>query len=75
MKIDSLDFESIEGYSKLSLIATKVFERVYKLHSASLGKTLKDDYRPVKVKERNTHLEVYFKNGQWLHYLPNGTWY
>ena len=47
----------------------------YKIHNSSIGLDYKEDYTPVKVEENNEQLEVHFKNGVWLHYMPDGTWY
>lgn len=68
-----IDFNKVKGYSKLSKQAKQAFEIIYKKHSQGLDN--KEDWSPVKVIQRDTHLEVHFKNGEWLHYLPNGTWY
>jgi len=75
MNYIEIDFEKVEGYNKLSKPAKQVFERVYKSHNAGQGLDYKKDWLPKEVKERKTHIEVHFVNGEWLHYMPNGTWY
>lgn len=74
MKYIEIDFNTVKGYKKLSDPAKELFESVYKVHNAGQGTDYKEGYRPIKVKERTTHLEVHFANGEWLHYYPNGTW-
>lgn len=52
---------------------------VYASHNRAMGLEKRKDYTLsdiVKVK-RNTKercLEVYYKNGDWWHYFPDGTW-
>lgn len=70
-----IDFEKVKGFSKLSDPAKELFISTYKTHNSGQGTDYKEDWKPVKVKEHKTHLEVHFKNKQWLHYMPNGTWY
>lgn len=70
-----IDFNKVEGFSKLSDRAKEIFKRVYRLHNAQQGSDYKELWIPVKVKERKWYLEVHFKNGGWMHYLPNGIWY
>lgn len=70
-----IDFSKIEGYSRLTDEAKKALENKYKIHNSSIGLDYKEDYTPVKVEENNEQLEVHFKNGVWLHYMPDGTWY
>lgn len=75
MNQGEIDFEKIKGFKELSENAKKIFIRVYKSHNAVQGIKHKNDWMPVKVKEHKTHLEVHFKNKEWLHYMPDGTWY
>mgnify|MGYP000952197550 CR=1 FL=1 len=70
-----IEFQKVDGYKKLSEPAKLIFQWVYKRHNAQQGKDYKKDWIPKKVKEYSSHLIVYFVNGEWLHYLPNGTWY
>jgi hypothetical protein len=64
------DNNNIKGYSKLSEPAKNIFDRVYSNHHTSFP-----NWIAVKVKETRTYIRVEFTNGEWLHYLPNGTWY
>lgn len=58
----------------------KLLLDVYQKHNRSMGLDKRKDYtltHIVKV-ERNTEencLNVYYENGDWWHYAPNGTWY
>jgi len=70
-----IDFTKVKGYSRLSEHAKKFFQRVYVRHNAAQGMEYKNDWVPVRVKEHKEYLEVHFKCGEWLHYLPDGTWY
>ena len=70
-----IDFQKVDGYKKLSESGKKAFQMIYKKHNAQLGENYKKDWIPKKVKEYSSHLIVHFANGEWLHYLPNGTWY
>ena len=75
MNYIKIDFSKVKGYQNLSEPAKALFRRSYKVHNSVHGMDYKEDWIPKKVKEHKTYLEVHFKNGQWLHYLPNGTWY
>lgn len=75
MSYIEIDFEKVKGYSKLSDAAKRLFQIVYKKHNSAQGVEYKEDWKPVKVKEHRKYLEVHFKNRQWLHYTPKGTWY
>ena len=70
-----IDFNKVKGFLKLSDPAKEIFKRVYRLHNAQQGSEYKELWQPVRVKEHRSYLEVHFKNGKWMHYLPNGTWY
>lgn len=69
----NIDYLKVKGYERLSAAARKVFHHVDKLHTNAVED--KAAWTPVKVKEHRDHIEVHFKNGKWLHYLPNGRWY
>lgn len=70
-----IDFLKVKGYDKLSKTGKELFERVYKRHNSCQGLDYKEDWVPVSVTEERTHLIVLFKNKEWLHYLPDGSWY
>ena len=69
-----IDFNKVEGYSKLSDPAKELLQKTYKVHNSGQGTDYKEDWRPVRVLEHSKYLKVVFKNGEWLHYYPNGTW-
>lgn len=75
MNYIEIDFNKVKGYEKLSERAKILFERVYKSHNAAQGLDYKKNWIPQSVKEHKTYLEVRFKGGEWLHYMPDGTWY
>lgn len=75
MNYIDIDFNTVKGYSSLSEPAKRLFERVYKVHNSCHGIDYKAEWVPVRVKEHRKYLEVHFKNGEWLHYLPDGTWF
>lgn len=75
MSYIEIDFNKVKGFNNLSEPAKALFERVYKCHNAGQGMDYKEAWKPIKVKEHKQYLEVHFKNGDWLHYLPDGTWY
>ncbi|KAB3534423.1 hypothetical protein F8154_08960 [Alkaliphilus pronyensis] len=69
-----IDFDRIKGYSNLSEVAKEHFVKIYKRHNSGQGSDYKEGWTPKKVKEHRSFLEVHFKNGEWLHFYPNGTW-
>lgn len=70
-----MDLNNIKGFNKLTEQAKAVFIRVYANHRSAVGNEYKDGWTAIAVKERRKGVEVIFKNGEWLHYTPNGTWY
>lgn len=74
MDYRDIKFSNIEGWNQLSEVAEKVFIRLYKAHNSCLGLDYKEQWEPIKVKEFRAYLKVWFVNGEWLHYYPNGTW-
>lgn len=74
MNYIEIDFGKITGFNKLSEPAKDLFINTYKRHNSGQGTDYKEDWKPNKVKEHKTHLQVHFMNGEWLHYYPNGTW-
>lgn len=69
----NIDYLKVKGFEKLSPKAQQLFQHIDRNHTACVRD--KAAWTPVKVKERKDHLEVHFKNGEWLHYSPNGSWY
>lgn len=75
MNYIEIDFNEVKGYSKLSEGAKVLFRNIYKFHNTVVGTEYKKEWEPVEVEECEGYLRVVFRNGEWLHYLPNGTWY
>lgn len=69
-----IDFEKVNGFMKLSEPAKKLLKSVYVKHNSGQGTEYKEGWTPKKVKEHKSYIEVYFNNGEWLHYYINGTW-
>lgn len=67
-----MNYKNIKGYEKLSEGAKGVFNHIYKKHQS--GVRNKDGWTAVEVRERKKYLEVVFKNCEWLHYYPDGSW-
>ncbi|WP_083273308.1 hypothetical protein [Geosporobacter ferrireducens] len=75
MSYVDINLNEVKGYDKLSESAKKLFGEVYKRHNTWHELACREDWVPVQVQECKHHLKVIFKNGEWLHYLPNGTWF
>jgi len=69
-----INLNTVVGFKKLSNPAKELFEVVNKKHRLSIGSESKEDWIPVKVKEKRNCLEVYFRNGEWLHYYADRSW-
>lgn len=69
-----ISFDEVKGYNKLSDGAKMVFAHVYRKHNSNVGEEHKKDWIPTNVSMKGSYLKVTFRNGEWLHYYPNGTW-
>ncbi|MDR7870344.1 MAG: hypothetical protein RIN55_05760 [Tissierellaceae bacterium] len=67
-----MSINNIKGFNKLSELAKSVFIWVYAKHINAVED--KDEWTAVRVKERKDHIEVHFKNGNWLKFYTDGTW-
>lgn len=65
----------VRGFNKLTPEQQKLLIRTNKRHKAGVGSDYKDGWTPVSVKPLGKNLKVTFKNGEWLHYTPNGDWF
>ena len=65
--------QNIKGFNELSTYAQRLFKETNQKHLEAVED--KASWTPIKVKEHQNHIGVHFKNGTWLHYLPDGTWY
>lgn len=72
-----IDCKKVKGYEKLSSEQQKLFVETYKIHNSIQGQDYKKEWIPVSISvdAENNHLRVMFKNGEWLYYLPDRTWY
>lgn len=70
-----IDFNKVKGFKRLTAEQQQLFIRIYKVHNSGQGLDYKDGYTPLSVKWDKNHLKVVFKNGIWLHYSQNETWY
>lgn len=81
MNYIDIDFNKVKGFNKLTSDQQQLFIDIYKVHNSIVGNDYKDGWKPLKVKwvkdnpDKYSYLRVDFKNGDWLHYLINKTWY
>ncbi len=66
----------IKGIEKLNQEQKDHMERVNKLHTDCVGRDYKEgmEITEVWIDERS-NVCVRLKNGDWFHYLKDGTWY
>lgn len=70
--------KKIEVAQHLSDAEYKILLQTYANHNRSMGLEERKNYTLsdiVKVERGNRCLKVYYKNGDWWHYTPDGTWY
>lgn len=67
--------EKIKGFNNLTQEQQRLLIRTNAKHKAGVGTDYKEGWTPVEVSPLGKNLKVTFKNGEWLHYAPNGTWY
>lgn len=78
MNYIEINFNKVKGFNRLTPEQQQLFIGIYKVHNSGQGLDYKDGYVPMSVKwikGRPSYLKVVFKNGIWLHYSQNGTWY
>lgn len=66
--------KDVKGFNKLTKEQQDILIRTNIKHKAGVGSDYKDGWTPVKVSPLGENLKVVFKNGDWLHYTPEGTW-
>lgn len=69
----------MKGYDVLGEYGQKLFDRVHRRHLSAMGTEARKQYERDQVKRIKSNnkekcLEVYFRNGEWFKYYPNGTW-
>lgn len=67
--------EKVKGFNKLTLEQQELLRITNERHKAGVGTDYKDGWTPVKVSPLGKNLKVVFKNREWLHYTPTGSWY
>lgn len=67
--------DKVRGFSKLTAEQQQLLIRTNARHKAGVGTDYKEGWTPISVKPLGHNLKVTFKNGEWLHYASNGTWY
>lgn len=70
-----MNYENVKGFKKLSEEQRQLLISTHKRHLAAVGNDYKLGYTPIDVKAAGRKLIVHFKNGEWLHYAADGTWY
>jgi len=69
-----MECSDIDGYSLLTKDQRRCFLMTYKRHQKCIGQNYKDKWKAKSVHDIGNSISVTFNNGEWLHYLPDGTW-
>lgn len=70
--------ENVKGFKNLTPEQQNLLIATNTKHKAGVGTEYKDGLTPVKVVPMSpvrNKIKVWFKNGSWLYYLPDGSWY
>lgn len=67
--------KEIKGFKSLTADQQALLIRTNARHKDGVGMDYKDGWTPTSVKSLGKNLKVTFKNGEWLHYTPDGSWY
>lgn len=72
--------DNVKGFENLTPYQQELLIAINQRHKAGVGMDEKDGYTPVKVypiamSPTKDKIKVWFKNGSWLYYLPDGSWY
>lgn len=69
--------ENVKGFKRLTADEQELLIMVNRKHKSGVGVEYKDGYTPVEVTPLPFRLgvRVRFKNGIWLHYGTDGSWY
>lgn len=67
--------KGVKGLNKLTPEQKESFFSTHKRHVSGVGNEYKEGWTPISVKPLGKNLKVVFKNGEWLHYTPDGNWY
>ena len=69
----------MKGYDEIGEYGQKLFDSIHNRHLAAMSAETRQHYTRENVKRVKANnvegcIEVYFKNGEWFKYYPNGTW-
>lgn len=72
--------DGVNGFKQLTADQKELFSRIYDRHMNSFGTQARQKYtidhlEQIQWDMKDKCLRVYFDNGDWWHYDPNGTWY
>lgn len=70
--------DKVKGFKNLTKGQQDILITTNARHVAGVGTDEKDGYTPVEVAPMSpvrNKIKVWFKNGEWLYYLPDGSWY
>ena len=67
--------ENVKGFKNLTPEQQNLLIATNTKHKAGVGTEYKDGLTPVKVVPDYNRLRVWFKNGIWLYYTKDGSWY
>lgn len=67
--------DNVKGFENLTKGQQDLLVAINTRHKAGVGTDYKDGYTPVKVVPDYGRLRVWFKNGNWLYYAKDGSWY
>ncbi|WP_168121915.1 hypothetical protein [Paenibacillus sp. HB172176] len=73
-------YQSVQGYPSLSTYQQSLLKSIHARHMRAFGTEKRklytvDQIRKVIGDEEADCLKIYFKNGDWWHYLQDGTWF
>ena len=73
-------FNQVKGFSPLTDTQKNILERTYNRHTKAWGEENRLEYTIDQIKEvkwdaKACCIKVFFKNGNWWHYLPDGSWF
>ena|SRR5690625_4548051 len=74
-----IDFVDVRGFKNLPKVLKRHLIRVYWSHYNSWGSNARinytiDNIKRVRYNSSEIVIEIYFANGDWYKYHPNGSW-
>lgn len=72
--------DKVKGFENLTPYQQELLIAINARHKAGVGTDYKDGFTPVRVEAKPSlknkmRLKVWFKNGIWLNYSEDGSWY